>query len=40
MAYRNNSSKVWTGILAVLLVLVIAGAAAFLFPLKEEASDE
>ena len=28
MAYKNNSSKVWNSILAVLLVLVIAGTAA------------
>lgn len=28
MAYKNNSSKFWTGFLAVLLVLVIAGTAA------------
>ena len=35
MAYRNNSSKVWTGILAVLLVLVIAGAAALVGVLSD-----
>ena len=28
MAYKNNSSKVWTAIFAVLLVLVFAGSAA------------
>ncbi len=35
MAYRNNSNKVWTGILAVLLVLVIAGAAALVGVLSD-----
>lgn len=35
MAYRNNSNKVWTGILAVLLVLVIAGTAALVGVLSD-----
>lgn len=35
MAYRNNSSKFWTGFLAVLLVLVIAGAAALVGVLSD-----
>ena len=35
MAYRNNSNKVWTGILAVLLILVIAGAAALVGVLSD-----
>ena len=33
MAYRNHSNKVWTAVLAVLLAIVIAGAAALVgFP--------
>lgn len=39
MAYRNNSNKVWTGILAVLLVLVIAGAAALVGVLSDGFKD-
>ena len=35
MAYRNNSSKFWTGFLAVLLVLVIAGTAALVGVLSD-----
>ena len=35
MAYRNNSNKFWTGFLAVLLVLVIAGAAALVGVLSD-----
>lgn len=35
MSYRNNSSKVWNGILAVLLVLVLAGAAALVGVLSD-----
>ena len=35
MSYKNNSSKIWTGILAVLLVLVIAGAAALVGVLSD-----
>ncbi len=39
MAYRNNSSKFWTGFLAVLLVLVIAGAAALVGVLSDGFKD-
>ena len=35
MAYRNNSNKFWTGFLAVLLVLVIAGTAALVGVLSD-----
>ena len=35
MAYKSNSNKFWTGILAVLLVLVIAGAAALVGVLSD-----
>lgn len=35
MAYRKNSSKIWTGILAVLLVLVLAGTAALVGVLSD-----
>ena len=35
MAYKSNSSKFWTGFLAVLLVLVIAGAAALVGVLSD-----
>ncbi len=35
MSYRNNSSKFWTGFLAVLLVLVIAGTAALVGVLSD-----
>lgn len=35
MAYRNNSNKFWTGFLAVLLVLVLAGAAALVGVLSD-----
>lgn len=35
MAYRNNSSKIWNGILAVLLVLVLAGTAALVGVLSD-----
>ena len=35
MAYKSNSNKFWTGFLAVLLVLVIAGAAALVGVLSD-----
>ena len=35
MAYKNNSSKVWTAIFAVLLVLVFAGSAALVGVLSD-----
>ncbi len=35
MAYKSNSSKFWTGFLAVLLVLVIAGTAALVGVLSD-----
>ncbi len=35
MAYRNSSNKFWTGFLAVLLVLVIAGTAALVGVLSD-----
>lgn len=35
MSYKGSSSKIWTGILAVLLVLVIAGAAALVGVLSD-----
>lgn len=35
MAYKSNSNKFWTGFLAVLLVLVIAGTAALVGVLSD-----